>query len=99
MLDQVDGQGSRVLTGEDRRLAKKFKNAARQAFISTQTPTPKRNGKKHQKIMQVEGSMKLKSKKGSSGTSVLSIANYLLLSNVYLGCNSIFNLVMPSDML
>lgn len=70
MLDQVDGHSSRVLTGEDRRMAKKFKNAARHAFISTQTPTPMRNGKKHQKLTQGEGFMKLKSKKGSSGTTI-----------------------------
>jgi hypothetical protein len=70
MLDQGDGHSSRVLTGEDRRMAKKFKKAARQASISMQTPTPKRNGKKHQKLMQGEGFMKLKSKKGPSGTAV-----------------------------
>ena len=67
MLDQADGHSSRALTGEDRRMAKKSKNAARQAFISMQTPTPKRNGKKQQKLMHGEGFMKLKSKKSSSG--------------------------------
>lgn len=67
MLDQGDGHSSRALTGEDRRMAKKLNKAARQAYISMQTPTPKRNGKKHQKLMQGEGFMKLKSKKGPSG--------------------------------
>ena len=69
MLDQ--GHSSGTLTGEDRRMAKKFKNAARQAFIGMQTPVTKRNGKKHQKLMQGEGFIKLKkSKKGLSGKTL-----------------------------
>lgn len=76
MLDQVDGNSSVPLTGEDHRMAKKFRNAARQAFLTMQTPTPKRNGKKNQKFMQGEGSLhKSKSKKGLSGTTVISFCS------------------------
>lgn len=71
MLDQVDGNSGMPLTGEDRRMAKKFKNAARQAFLTMQSPTPKRNGKKNLKLVQGEGFLhKSKSKKGSSGTTI-----------------------------
>jgi len=68
MLDLVDGNSSMLLTSEDHRMAKKFKKAARQAFQTMLTPTPKTNGKRNQKIMQGEGFLhNSQSKKGSSG--------------------------------
>jgi hypothetical protein len=54
MLDRGDGNSSVPLTGEDRRMAKKFKNAARQAFLTMQTPTPKRNGKEKISLCKVK---------------------------------------------
>jgi len=71
MLDLVDGNSSMLLTSEDHRMAKKFKKAARQAFQTMLTPTPKTNGKRNQKIMQGEGFLhNSQSKKGSSGISI-----------------------------
>jgi len=89
MLDRGDGNSSVPLTGEDRRMAKKFKNAARQAFLTMQTPTPKRNGKEKNKPLQGEGFLhKSKSKKGSSGTAISVFCfTCLLLPNKYMGCN------------
>lgn len=55
MLDQADENLKRSLTGEARRMDKKAKKAARDAFISFNTPNPKKSGKKHQKFMQGDG--------------------------------------------
>ena len=47
---------NRALTGEDPRMAKKFNKSAREDFISMQGPNLKWTGRKHQKMMQFEGS-------------------------------------------
>lgn len=78
MLDRVEGNSVIPLTGEDRRMAKKFKNAARQAFLTMQTPTPK--GKKKKNFMQGEPLLKSKSKSkktATSGTANSSFTNIL----------------------
>jgi hypothetical protein len=62
----------RPLTGEDRRMAKKFNKAAREAFISMQGQNLKRSARKHQKMMQFEGSShKSRSKRDLSGMPLL----------------------------
>lgn len=62
----------RALTGEDRRMAKKSNKAARDAFISMRGTNLKRSGRKHHKMMQVDGSShKSKSKRDSAGMPLL----------------------------
>lgn len=76
MLGRGDAFGvahsSRLLMGEDYRMAKKFNNAARQAYQSMQGSGSKKTTSKIKKHMQIGGSSEQpKSTRKSSGVFIL----------------------------
>nr|XP_024397114.1 uncharacterized protein LOC112292650 isoform X2 [Physcomitrium patens] len=85
MLDQADENLKRSLTGEARRMDKKAKKAARDAFISFNTPNPKKSGKKHQKFMQASKSME------KSGRQKLRAPKYASNPMSFISCGTIGN--------